>query len=774
MGFMPGRFIAENGQILQNIQIIATQHKSSSIALCLDQEKGYDRVHPDYLSSIMKAFNVPHTLIHSITSLFFSTSIQVNVNGYLTQSIIQRRGLRQGDPLSPLLFNIAFDPFLRTVHNSPDIHGFDFHLESRPPPIPVTLSSSNPSTTPTPDSIPSIPLPTQPSTQNTLPPVKILAYADDSLVLLKNTSDFVGLQAIVSKYMSASNALLNYSKTQALSLSGATHPEWQTFLVSNGISTWHDKTASSPLIYLGYAICSSLAQRNQFTDQLLTKIRIACILQNQRNLSLRGRATVLNTLVYSTLWHVIRLITFTKVQLNSIQQIGAAFINSYRKMSRFSFSSITQPRHLGGLGVLDPITQQNALQWRWLRPLLLIQSQDSSHQFPSLPYLRFTLNHFLSTPLYPTYHWSFLFPSCRKSLADQPLSCLHNLLRASDAIPRNYHFSFTDASVCLRLPLSELLLHDISTSHPLYSSFQPPKAILSSSCFDLLIGNDILYYDPLTFSLKPRLNYIRHRNLTYQVTRLLDTRIFFQSFVYALIHTTSTTHNRIPSNSSTSPFHDTFSCSSLSSFIKTFISLPIQTFSSESKLVPPSIQGYKLLTYSNASNTNSEVSLQGWRSFWSLSIPLSARNTWYRIIHGKVNTTSFLHQRLVHLHPSPACPICSTENHQHIENLEHFIFGCSQKALIWSIILSSLVSSSFSSPTPPQLKAMLLLQTIPHRTQLEQFPTLSTLQIFAITLHAIWTAHWNFIYRSTPFRPASIITAITHACSTLENELNLD
>jgi hypothetical protein len=83
---------------------------------------------------------------------------------------------------------------------------------------------------------------------------------------------------------------------------------------------------------------------------------------------------------------------------------------------------------------------------------LLIQSQDASQQFPSLPYLRFILNHFLSTPLYPTYHWSFLFPSCRKSLAEQPLSCLHNLLRASDAIPRNYHFSFTNASVCLRLP----------------------------------------------------------------------------------------------------------------------------------------------------------------------------------------------------------------------------------------------------------------------------------------------------------------------------------
>jgi hypothetical protein len=496
---------------------LATHHKSTTIPLCLDQEKGSDRVHPDYLSNIMKAFNIPQTLIHSITLLFFSTSIQVNVNGYLIEPIIQQRGLRQGDPLNPLLFNIAFDPFLRTVHNSPVIQGFDFHLESHTPSLPISSTVPPPST----------PLPTPPTPQNTLPPVKILAYADDSLVLLKSTSDFMSLQSIVSKYMSASNALLNYSKTQALSLSGEAHPEWQAFLSSNGISSWHDKTASSPLIYLGYAICSSLSQRNQFTDQLLAKIRTACILQSQRNLSLRGRATVLNTLIYSTLWHVIRLITFTKAQLTSIQQIGAAFINSYRKLLRFSFSTMVLPRYLGGLGIIDPITQQNALQWRWLRPLLKIQPQVSSYQFPSLPYLAFTPNHFLSSPLYPTYHWSFLFPSCRKSLSDNPLSCIHNLIRASDAIPRNYHLCITDASVCLRLPLQELFLHEISPTHPLYSSFQQPKALLSPSLFDLLIGNDILYYDPLTSSLKKRLNTVRHRNLTLQVNRLVDTQIFY-------------------------------------------------------------------------------------------------------------------------------------------------------------------------------------------------------------------------------------------------------
>lgn len=67
--------------------------------------------------------------------------------------------------------------------------------------------------------------------------VKIIAYyADDTLVTFCTQDDFHHLQIILSKYMNASNALLNYNKTQALSLSGASHPIWQAFLQDHGIT----------------------------------------------------------------------------------------------------------------------------------------------------------------------------------------------------------------------------------------------------------------------------------------------------------------------------------------------------------------------------------------------------------------------------------------------------------------------------------------------------------------------------------------------------------
>jgi hypothetical protein len=125
-GFMPERFIADNGAIMRLIMNISERFKLPGIALLLDQEKAYDRVHPQYLQACLERFGFPSSLITSILSLFFGTSLCINVNGFLTVSIQQARGLRQGDPLSPLLFNLAIESFLRSIWSSSLISGFTF------------------------------------------------------------------------------------------------------------------------------------------------------------------------------------------------------------------------------------------------------------------------------------------------------------------------------------------------------------------------------------------------------------------------------------------------------------------------------------------------------------------------------------------------------------------------------------------------------------------------------------------------------------------------
>jgi hypothetical protein len=193
---MKGHFIADNGALAQITLEQASLRQPKEIGLLCDQEKAYDRVHPDYLRAVLVRFGFPAKFVSAIDGLFYGTSMRVNVNGYLTLPVSLGRGLRQGDPISPLLFNLAMEPLVKAISQSPDIKGF-----SAPPP---SLSSINASI----------------SGPSGFQPIKVLAYADDLLIYLQDQSDLDEVQRLIQCYNHASNAKMNFDKTVAFSVSG--------------------------------------------------------------------------------------------------------------------------------------------------------------------------------------------------------------------------------------------------------------------------------------------------------------------------------------------------------------------------------------------------------------------------------------------------------------------------------------------------------------------------------------------------------------------------
>lgn len=101
-------------------------HQLPEIGLLLDQEKAYDRVHPLYLNIVLEKFGFSSTIIENISKLFFDNSMQVNGNGHFTGDIQQPRGLRQGDPLSPVLFNLALEPLLLAIQQDENIKVYEY------------------------------------------------------------------------------------------------------------------------------------------------------------------------------------------------------------------------------------------------------------------------------------------------------------------------------------------------------------------------------------------------------------------------------------------------------------------------------------------------------------------------------------------------------------------------------------------------------------------------------------------------------------------------
>jgi hypothetical protein len=190
--------------------------------------------------------------------------------------------------------------------------------------------------------------------------------------LFHDPNNLIIVHSHLEVYSRASNAQINFHKTLALSLSDAPKCAlaiWRSSLLAHHITYWHDCSSTLPAMYLGYPLCSSISQRNEHISQLLGQIKTACQLHAQWSLSVRGRVTVLNTLVLSKLWHVLRLTCVPSNFISKLKTIISSFL-TYRMFPKISLSTMCLSRSLGGLGVLDPGIQQHALQLRWLISLL--------------------------------------------------------------------------------------------------------------------------------------------------------------------------------------------------------------------------------------------------------------------------------------------------------------------------------------------------------------------------------------------------------------------
>ncbi|CAL1352559.1 unnamed protein product [Linum trigynum] len=132
-GFIKGRDISDNILIAQEVMQFLktkTQGRDRWMALKLDMEKAYDRVEWGFLFAVMEALGFNDHWMKWIKACVTSVSFTVLLNGNEHGYFRPQRGLRQGDPLSPLLFAIyteAFSAILLNALGSQQLHGLKIH-----------------------------------------------------------------------------------------------------------------------------------------------------------------------------------------------------------------------------------------------------------------------------------------------------------------------------------------------------------------------------------------------------------------------------------------------------------------------------------------------------------------------------------------------------------------------------------------------------------------------------------------------------------------------
>lgn len=168
-------------------ELVHSIHNSGEkgITLKLDFKKAYNRVSWQFLFEMLESRNFHPGWINWVKQLLIGGSIGIMVNGEESSYFNARKGLREGDPLSPLLFNLVGDALSRMLAKASEKNLVSGLLEEFRPSGIITLQ-----------------------------------YADDTILFFSKVEDFAvrNLKSVLMWYEQILGMRINFHKSELVPL----------------------------------------------------------------------------------------------------------------------------------------------------------------------------------------------------------------------------------------------------------------------------------------------------------------------------------------------------------------------------------------------------------------------------------------------------------------------------------------------------------------------------------------------------------------------------
>ena len=120
VGFIPEKSTMDNIFILRQVNEKYWEYGKTAWHIYVDYKQAYDSVYRPSLWNILRSFSIPEKLIRLIKACYRECRGRVRVGGELTDPFTVTTGLRQGCPLSCILFNLAMEWVIRHTRRSQD------------------------------------------------------------------------------------------------------------------------------------------------------------------------------------------------------------------------------------------------------------------------------------------------------------------------------------------------------------------------------------------------------------------------------------------------------------------------------------------------------------------------------------------------------------------------------------------------------------------------------------------------------------------------------
>ena len=327
--FIQSRNMVDNIFLLQELlRQYGRKRSSPRCILNVDIRKAFDTVDWDFIQDMLQALNFPPVFIGWTMTCITSTSFSLAYNGSLHGFFKGKRGLRQGDPLSPYLFVLCLEYLSRNLGDLDSNADFNFH--PRCGGLKITH----------------------------------LAYADDLILFSRGDPTSVALlMDKIRHFGDCSGLKISLSKSSFFSV-GINEMDLETI---KGITGFPQ--GSFPFKYLGIPVAGSrlsIAQYSPFIDKISNSINAWA----GATLSYAGRTELIRSVLQGVECYWLSILPIPAGVKAKIVQLCRNFLWSGKcttnKRPLVAWRDVTLPKSEGGLGIRNSKAWNKALLSRTL------------------------------------------------------------------------------------------------------------------------------------------------------------------------------------------------------------------------------------------------------------------------------------------------------------------------------------------------------------------------------------------------------------------------
>ncbi|KAM0878385.1 hypothetical protein ACQ4PT_034904 [Festuca glaucescens] len=326
--FIRGRCIQDNFLLVRESAKLLHRKKIPAMLLKIDIAKAFDSIAWPFLLSVLRHRGFGPRWIWLITLFLRSASTSVLVNGCAGSAFLHVRGLRQGDPISPLLFVIAMDVLSAMFHSAEQagilsdlsVLGLRHHVS---------------------------------------------LYADDVVIFARPAvPELAALWGVLRCFGCASGLVANPAKSSAAPIRC---PDEVLELVSASLPC---SVVPLPTSYLGLPLSVRKPRKSEL-HAVLDRLAAKLPFWKARLLSREGRLVYVQAVLTSSVVYQLMALDLDPWFIKAVDKLRRGFLWAGSADARggccmVAWRLVCQPKSLGGLGLHNLRYMNVALQTRWL------------------------------------------------------------------------------------------------------------------------------------------------------------------------------------------------------------------------------------------------------------------------------------------------------------------------------------------------------------------------------------------------------------------------